>query len=119
MKKLNKTEAYALAEKIANEITTEKEKEPKEYNAKLIAQYEASPEYAAWHGLSENVNTEYHVRETAKILRNKWFESRGLKLKDVYFTKQTEDIMRELIIAQIECDDLDALIQKVKAVFLP
>jgi len=116
MKKLNRQELTTLSNKIMNEINAPIKEAKLNHNKKLEKEFKKDPRYKAWNKLTNYLdpNDCYNLRYVKNNLFSQFEKENQIKFcKEVTFT----EIESELILAQIECENLNDLIEKVKSKF--
>lgn len=111
MAKLNRTEIRALASKIKKELGGTNSESNEELREQIQKKYFKTPE-------GKHIKALIDMRREELINNtnfNKALRNMGYDPKPIYVP--IEDIENEIILAQIENDDLDSIIEQVKQKF--
>ena len=108
MAKLSKLEIRALAQQIRQDLYDEKKESVKEHNENVLNEFYSTSQGQYIKALLDDENTnavinKHTVNRLAGVINNSFLSS--------------EKIERKLIIQQIECDNIEELIKKVKESF--
>lgn len=114
MIKLNKQQIDALSNKIINELKQELLKENKKIREVGYKNFLKTPLGKAYKLVSESKINNYVQKLEAEGTSYPTQLDHYLGLKIKSFNINTHDIKNDIILATIECDDLDSLINQIK-----
>lgn len=114
MIKLNKQQIDALSNKIIDELKKEVLKENKKMREIAYKDFLKTPLGKAYKLVSESKINDYlqKIEATETIYSTQLDRYLGLKINTLNISKH--DIRNDIILATIECEDLDSLINQIK-----